>query len=106
MKKLLNFLRALVSGIMPAIGGGLITMGIFYIIQNIRYITTGSGWPVVMSFIWIVIEFTLCIIMLCQLGTTQINANNWTALMKNKELESDNNTNEDKDAPENESADA
>lgn len=82
MKKIIKFLKTLVYGIIPAIAGGLIALDIMYIINNIKSINTGSGWTVVLSFVLALIETVLTIILLYELGTIQLNSNQWVAYKK------------------------
>lgn len=82
MKKIFNFLKTLLYGILPAISGGLITLAIIYTINNIKSINTGSGWSVVLSFVLAFIEIILVLILLYELGTIQLNSNKWVAHKK------------------------
>ena len=81
MKNLLNkiaqFFQTLAYGLMPAIAGGCITMYVYYVIKNIREITVGSGWSVVLNFVYATLEFILAIILLYQLGQIQMNSKEW-----------------------------
>ena len=91
MKKILNFFKTLLFGIMPAIAGGLITANIFCIIKNIRAINIESSWVAVLYFVIAVTEVLLAIDLLYSLGKLQINSNNWIAYMKHKESEATDN---------------
>lgn len=82
MKRILNYLKALLFGIMPAVGGGLITMDIISIVKNIKIISTGSGWTVVYCFVLALIELVLTIMLLHELGALQLDANKWKAYKK------------------------
>lgn len=82
MKKIINFLKTLVYGILPAISGGLIVLNTIYIIHNIKSISTGTGWSVVLFFILATIEIVLAVCLLYGLGITQVNANKWIAYKK------------------------
>lgn len=79
MKKIFNFLKTLLCGILPAIFGSLITFDIMYIINNIESISTGSGWSVVWCFTIAIIELILVVCLLYELGITQINSAKWIA---------------------------
>lgn len=85
MKKVLNFLKTLLFGIMPAIAGGLITTTILLIVKNIRAINVQSSWVAVLYFVIAVVEVFLAIDLLYNLGKLQINSNNWITYMKHKE---------------------
>lgn len=87
MKKVLNFLKTLLYGIMPAIAGGLITTTILLIVKNIRAINTQSSWVAVLYFVIAAVEVLLAIDLLYNLGKFQINSNNWIAYQKHKESE-------------------
>ena len=87
MKKVLNFLKTLLYGIMPAIAGGLITTTILLIVKNIRAINTQSSWVAVLYFVIAAVEVFLAIDLLYNLGKLQINSNNWIAYQKHKESE-------------------
>lgn len=82
MKQIINFLKTLVYGIIPAIAGGLIALDIMYISNNIKSINTGSGWSVVLSFVLALMETILAVILLYELGTIQLNSNQWIAYKK------------------------
>ena len=77
MKKIFNFLKILLYGILPAIFGSLITFDIMYIINNIKSIYTASGWYVVGHFVTATIEVILVICFLYQLGVMELNSNKW-----------------------------
>ena len=77
MKKIFNFLKILLCGILPAIFGSLITFDIMYIINNIKLIYTASGWDVVGYFITATIEVILAVCLLYQLGVVELNSNKW-----------------------------
>ncbi len=79
MKRILNYLKALLFGIMPAVAGGLITMDVIYVVKNIAIIGSGSGWDVVLCFVLALIELVLAIMLLHELGELQLNANKWKA---------------------------
>lgn len=79
MKKIFNFLKTLLYGILPAISGGLITLAIIYTINNIKSINTGSGWSVVWCFTIAIIELILAICLLYELGVIHLNSNKWIA---------------------------
>ena len=87
MKKILNFLKILLFGIMPAIAGGLITANIICIVKNIRAINIQSSWVAVLYFLIAAVEVFLAIDLLYNLGKLQINSNNWIAHTKHKESE-------------------
>lgn len=82
MKKIINFLKTLVCGIMPAIAGGLIVLDVIYIINNIKLINTGSGWSVVLYFVLAVIESILAVCLLYELGVIQMNSKQWVKYNK------------------------
>lgn len=82
MKRILNYLKALLFGIMPAVAGGLITMDVIYIVKNIKIISSGSGWDVVLCFVLALMELVLVIMLLHELGELQLNANKWKAYKK------------------------
>ena len=82
MKKIINCLKTLVYGILPAISGGLIALDIMYIINNIKSINTGAGWSVVLSFVLALTETILAVCLLYDLGTIQLNSNKWVAHKK------------------------
>lgn len=84
MKKIINFLKTLVCGIMPAIAGGLIVLNVHYIIKNIQAINTGAGWSVVLSFLLATIESILTICLLYEFGVLQINSDQWVKYNKAK----------------------
>ena len=77
MKKIFNFLKILLCGILPAAFGSLITFDIMYIINNIKLIYTAAGWDVVGCFITTTIEVILAICLLYQLGVMELNSNKW-----------------------------
>ena len=79
MKKIFNFLKTLLYGILPAISGSLITLTIMYIINNIKLINTGSGWSVVIYFTLAIIELILGVCLLYELGVVKLNSNKWIA---------------------------
>lgn len=87
MKKILNFLKTLLYGIMPAVAGGLIVLSALCIIDNIRDINTQSSWMAILSFVITVVEILLAIDLLYNLGKLQINSNNWIADQKHTESE-------------------
>lgn len=82
MKLILNYLKALLFGIMPAVAGGLITMNIIYIVKNIAIIGSGSGWDVVLCFVLALVELVLSVMLLHELGELQMNSNKWNAYKK------------------------
>lgn len=84
MKKIINFFKTLIYGIMPAITGGLLVLNTIYIIHNIKSISTGTGWSVVLYFVMATIELILAVCLLYELGVTQINTNKWVKY--NKEI--------------------
>lgn len=88
MKKILNFLKALLYGILPAIAGGCITLNVYYIINNIQRIASGSGWEVVLYFALGATELFLGLTLLYELGSDRIRAKNW---IKYKREQSENN---------------
>ena len=77
MKKIFNFLKTLLCGLIPAVFGSLIVFDIMYIINNIKSINTASGWYVVGYFITATIEVILAICLLYQLGVMELNSNKW-----------------------------
>lgn len=79
MKKIFNFLKTLLYGILPAISGCSITLAIMYIINNIKSINTGSGWSVVLSFVLALMETILAVYLLYELGVIQLNSKKWIA---------------------------
>lgn len=87
MKKILNFLKTLLYGIMPAVAGGLIVLNVLCIVNNIRDINTQSSWMAILSFVITVVEILLSIDLLYNLGKLQINSNNWIADQKHTESE-------------------
>lgn len=87
MKKILNFFKTLLFGIMPSIAGGCIVWDVHYIIKNIQAISTGSGWSVVLYFVLATIEAILAIILLYELGTIQLNSNKWIAHKKEQDAQ-------------------
>ena len=93
MKKILNFLKTLLYGIMPAIAGGLIVLNVLCIVNNIRAINTQSSWMAILSFVFAVVEVLLVIDLLYNLGKLQINSNNWIA--DQKYIESEDTDNKD-----------
>ena len=78
MKKLFNIIKTLISGILPAMSGGLIALGVMYIIQNVHKIAETSGWPVVKYFLLATVELILALMLLYELGVIMINAKKWT----------------------------
>ena len=82
MKKILNFLKTLLYGILPAISGGLIALDIMYIINNIKLINSGSGWSAVWHFTMATIELILAACLLYELGVIQLNSKKWIAHKK------------------------
>lgn len=82
MKIIINFFKTLLYSIWPALAGGCIVSSMYYIIKNIQAINTGSGWTVVLSFVLALIETVLTIILLYELGTIQLNSNQWVAYKK------------------------
>lgn len=87
MKKILNFFKTLLSGVLPALLGSFVCLEVWYIYNNIVKITTGNGWSVVLYFIFAVIEFILVIIALYEMGELVINAKRWKKYLKSKEEE-------------------
>ena len=79
MKKIFNFLKTLLCGLLPAISGSLIELGIMYIINNIKSINTASGWYVVGYFTLAIIELILSVCLLYELGLIQLNSSKWIA---------------------------
>lgn len=69
MKKIFNFLKTLLYGIIPALVGGCIVLDVYYIIKNIQRITVGSGWEVVLYFALGVTELFLAVTLLFGLGS-------------------------------------
>jgi hypothetical protein len=82
MKKIFNFLKTLLYSIWSAIAGGCIVLNVYYIIKNIQAINTGSGWTVVLSFVLALMETIITVILLYELGTIQLNSNQWIAYKK------------------------
>lgn len=82
MKKIFNFLKTLLYGILPAISGGLITLDIMYIINNIKLINSGSGWSAVWHFTMVTIVLILAACLLYELGVIQLNSKKWIAHKK------------------------
>ena len=82
MKKIINILKTFLYSIWPALAGGCIVWDVHYIIKNIQAISTGSGWAVVLYFVLATIEAILAIVLLYELGTIQINSNQWVAYKK------------------------
>lgn len=95
MKKIINFLKTLLYGIIPAIAGGAIVMDVYYIIKNIKYITTGSGWIVVSYFILGLVELFLAITLLHALGSINILAKQNSGNIQNNTAKSVDNTTSD-----------
>ena len=82
IKKIFNFLKTLVFGIIPAvIGAGLASSAALFI-RNVKAINVGSGWWVVLCFVLAMAEFTLCIMLLYELGKIQVNSKKWIAHKK------------------------
>jgi cytochrome b subunit of formate dehydrogenase len=77
MKKIFNFLKTLLCGLVPALAGGMIFIDIKYIIYNIHKIATGSGWIVVYYFILTFVEFILAICLLYDIGIINRNSKDW-----------------------------
>lgn len=90
MKKIFNFLKTLLWGILPAVMGGIIISGVCFIVKNIHEITVGSGWMVVLLFVFSLLELTYIIICLYQLGDMLIKSSEWA---KYKKLQTTNNIN-------------
>ena len=88
MKKIVNFFKALLYGIMPAIAGGCIVLDVVYAARNIKMIGVVSGWNVVLHFVLAVTEIFLAIALLYELGGHQINSRNWTKHVKSIQEES------------------
>jgi hypothetical protein len=82
MKTIFKFFKTLLYSIWPTLAGFCIAGDIHCIIRNIRAINTGSGWNVVLSFVLVVMEITLAIILLYELGWHQINSKNWVEYKK------------------------
>lgn len=100
MKKILNFLKTLLYGIMPAIAGGLIILNVLCIVNNIRDINTQSSWMAILSFVITVIEVLLAIDLLYNLGKLQINSNNWIVnqkYTKSEDIDNKNNSSSDQE---------
>ena len=91
MKKIFNFLKALLYGMIPAIAGGAIVLDIYYVIQNIQRVTVGSGWEVVLYFALGVTELFLAFTLLYELGHLSISAKKWHKYLKNNLDESTDN---------------
>ena len=87
MKKILNFFKTFLSGVLPTFLGGSVCLAVWYIYNNIVKIATGNGWSVVLSFVLAVIEFILVIMMLYEMGELTINAKRWKKYLKSKEEE-------------------
>lgn len=88
MKKIFNFFKTLVYGIIPAIAGAAMAMDIYFVIKNIHNISTGSGWTVVCYFILGATELFLAIMLLYELGSLNMLAGNWKKYTKNNPPES------------------
>ena len=88
MKKIFNFLKTLLYGIIPALAGGCIVLDVYYIIKNIQRITVGSGWEVVLYFALGVTELFLAVTLLFELGSLNICAKKWHKHLKNNAAES------------------
>ena len=82
MKKIINVLKTFLYSIWSAIAGGCIVLNVYHIINNIQKINTGSGWAVVLSFVLALVETILTIILLYELGTIQLNSNQWVVYKK------------------------
>jgi hypothetical protein len=87
MKKILNFLKALLFGIYPTICGVFIGCSTYYVIKHLRLITTGSGWSVVWHFLIAIIEAFCVIFWWYELGTMCLNARKWN--LHKKEISAD-----------------
>lgn len=83
MKKIFNFLKTFLSGIIPAAVGGLTSIEVYYIIKNIQAINMHTGWNVVKFFLLAFIELILVIILIYEFGIMKINSKNWTKHVKN-----------------------
>lgn len=95
MKKIFNFLKTLLYGILPAISGGSIALAIIYIINNIKSINTGSGWSVVGYFTTAIIELILAVYLLYELGVIHLNSNKWIAHKKEQDAQTIDSSSED-----------
>lgn len=83
MKKIFNFLKTLLYGIIPALAGGCIVLDVYCIITNIQRITVGSGWEVVLYFALGVTELFFAFVLLLELGHLNIAAKKWYKYLKN-----------------------
>lgn len=88
MKKIFNYFKTLIYGIIPAIAGMGIAINIYYVIRNIQHISAGSGWAVVYYFALGATELFLAITLLYELGSLNILAGNWKKHLKNNASES------------------
>lgn len=95
MKKIFNFLKILLYGILPAISGGLIALDIMYIINNIKSINTGSGWSAIGYFTTATIELILAVCLLYELGVIQLNSKKWIAHKKEETVNNINSSSSD-----------
>ena len=92
MKKILNFFKTFLYSIWPALAGACIVLDVHYVIKNIQIINSGSGsgWTVVMSFVFAATEIILALIILYRLGEIARNAKRWTKYLKSKQEEIEN----------------
>lgn len=93
MKKIFTILKMLVYGIPMVCGGSLVALDVQGLYSNIIKIATGSGWPVVTSFIFALVDLALIIVLLIDLGMINMNHKQYMKHMK----EVYENTNDDED---------
>ena len=101
--KILTFLKTLAYGLYPAVLGFVVAAETHYAAQHIIGVTSGSGWSVVGHFLAAIVELTIMIFMLSELGHMRIASNNWITLQKYKDLEATQTT--DSSSEENETSD-
>ena len=87
LAKITYCLKSLYYGVLPMLLGGCSTLAIYYTVQNIEKITTGSGWPVVYNFVFALCEIALAIIALYELGEINMSAKNWKQYIKYKKID-------------------
>ena len=95
MKRIFNLLKMLLSGVVPAVAGGIIVCGIWRAAINMMSIAYESGWSVVLSFVLAVLELILVVLILYKLGNIQHNSKKWIAHKKAEAAQNNNSSSSD-----------
>jgi hypothetical protein len=68
MKHVWNFIKTLLIGLYWSIPGALCWQTAWFVKRNINIISSGSGWNVVLAFVFCVVEIILSLCLLYTLG--------------------------------------